>query len=39
MWIINIELRAWNQQLELVTGAMSRGGRDPELGGDFIINL
>jgi hypothetical protein len=32
MWIINMELRAWNQQLELVTGgAMSQGGRDPEL--------
>ncbi len=29
-------IRSWSSWLELVTGAMSRGGRDPELGGAFI---
>ncbi len=32
-------ISSWRSWLDLVTGAMSRAGRDPELGADFIINL
>jgi hypothetical protein len=32
-------ISSWSSWLELVTGAMSRGARDPELGGDFIFQL